>query len=226
MRCIVIFAILLVGFSLASALAEPQTITYKPPTLSSAEPQTIAYKPPTLSKAEPQAIAYKSTQISTPVQTIAYNPTQIASPISELANMSFKLGIAYHQAQLCQNFTLYNFLVDQFNAWVRQYFGEGADALFMSMITANNLTEVAQPQATTESPVQKQQIVPNVSAFGYLTQNPFGSGSDLSKFGKQEVMSALPLGETISHMGAVTADRILWDFLREKPAPLESITSK
>ena len=144
-----------------------------------------------------------------------------------MTNLSFKFGIAYHQARLSQNFIAYNLLVDQYNAWVRQHFGEGADALFMSKITATNLPGVAPPQVTTEIPAQKQQqqVVPKVSAYGYLTQNPFNASSDLSKFGKQEVMSALPLGETISHMGAVTADRILWDFLRAPPAPLETITS-
>ena len=220
MRRFVILVILVVGFSLASA----QTTTYKPPTLPSAEPQTITYKPPTLPSAKPQAIAYKSPTSSEP-QAIAYKPTQTPSPISELANLSYKLGMAYDQAQLHQNFTVYNLLVDQYNAWVRQHFAEGANALLMSKITAANLPEVAQPQPMPEIPVQEKQIVPNVSVYGYLTQNPFNASGDLSKFGKQEVMSALPLGETISHMGAVTADRILWDFLRAKPAPLESITA-
>jgi len=159
-KCSVIFVILVVGLSLASA-------------------QTIAYKP---------------TPTPTPSQTIAYKPTPTPSPISELANLSFKLGIAYQQAQLCQNFTVFNFLVDQYNAWVRQNFGEGADALLLSKITATNLRVAQKQQVLPEIPVQKQQILPEVSAYGYLTKNPFNASSDLSKFGKQQVMSELPWG--------------------------------
>jgi len=145
-------------------------------------------------------------------QIIAYQQTP-TPPISELANLSFKLGIAYQQAQLCQNFTVFNFLVDQYNAWVRQNFGEGADALLLSKITATNLGVAQKQQVLPEIPVQKQQILPEVSAYGYLTKNPFNASSDLSKFGKQQVMSELPWGETKESLGAIAADQILKDFL-------------
>jgi hypothetical protein len=121
-------------------------------------------------------------------QIIAYQQTP-TPPISELANLSFKLGMAYQQAQLCQNFTVYNSLVDQYNAWVRQHFGEGANALLKSKITATNLPGVAQPQVLPEIPTQ--QVTENPYSYPSMTKNPFNASSDLSKFGKQQVFSGI-----------------------------------
>ncbi|MDD1753744.1 MAG: hypothetical protein LUQ38_11730, partial [Methanotrichaceae archaeon] len=78
-------------------------------------------------------------------QTIADKPTPTPSPISELANLSFQLGIAYQQAQLCHNVTAFNSLVDQYNAWVRQHFGEGADALLMSKMPVPSSLAISPP---------------------------------------------------------------------------------
>jgi hypothetical protein len=139
-KCFVIFVILIVGLSLATAQQQP--------------------------------IAYQQT------------PTP---PISELADLSFKLGMAYQQAQLCQNFTVYNSLVDQYNAWVREYFGEGADALLKSKITTTNLPGAAQLQALPEIPTQ--QVTENPYSYPYMTINPFNASSDLSKFDKLRVFS-------------------------------------
>ena len=107
-------------------------------------------------------------------QTIADKPTPTPSPISELANLSFQLGIAYQQAQQSQDVTVFNSLVDQYNAWVRQQFSEGADALLMSKITTTDLKGVA----------QKQQ---KITTGKYVMKNPFKAGSELSKFGKQQI---------------------------------------
>jgi len=53
----------------------------------------------------------------------------------------------------------------------RQHFGEGADALLLSKITATNLPGVAQKQQVLpEIPVEKQQILPEVSV---QCQRPF-----------------------------------------------------
>jgi hypothetical protein len=120
-------------------------------------------------------------------QNIVYQQTPTPSSISELANLSFKLGIAYQQAQLCQNFTVYNALVDQYNAWVRQHFGEWADALLKSKITATNSPVAAQPQVLPEIPTQ--QVTENPYSYPYMTINPFNASSDLSKFGRQRVFS-------------------------------------
>jgi hypothetical protein len=123
---------------------------------------------------------------------IPYLQTPTPSPISELADLSFELGIAYQQAQPCQNFTVYNSLVDQYNAWVREHFGEGADALLKSKITTTNLPGAAQPQVLPEIP--KQQVTQNPYSYPYMTINPFNASSDLSKFGQQQVRTDI-MGE-------------------------------
>ena len=76
--------------------------------------------------------------------------------------LSFQLGIAHEKASQGQNVTGFNTLVDEYNAWIRQHFGEDAD-LFMSKIN------VSTPSADS----------------GLKT--PFGANSDLSRFGKQQI---------------------------------------
>ncbi len=182
LKCFVIFIIPAILVWISVATAQQQTIAYEPPA-SASEPQTIANR-----------------------------PTPTTSPISQLASLNFKLGIAYHQAQLCQNFTIFNSLVDPYNAWVKQYFGEGADALYMTKKNATDLTgAVQEPQLPII--VDKQLVLPKVSPYGYLTKSPFNASSDLSKFGKQDVRSDLLPGEA-EYMETTTADRILQDFLR------------
>ena len=122
-------------------------------------------------------------------QIIADKPTPTPSPISELANLSFKLGIAYQQAQLCHNVTAFNSMVDEYNAWVRQHFGEGADALLMSKMPVPSSLAISPPLT---GGAQKQQVLPEIP---YLTKNPFNASSDLSKFGKPQVFRDLPSGE-------------------------------
>jgi hypothetical protein len=139
-------------------------------------------------------------------QTSADKPTltPTPSPISELANMSFKLGLAYNQAQLSQDVTVFNSLVDQYNALVLQHFSEGADALLMSKITATNLPVIA----------QKQQVTTGK----YEMENPFKPGSELSKFGKHHIRGDFYTEEYLNAAQNASNDRYSW--LDRSPAPL------
>jgi hypothetical protein len=83
-------------------------------------------------------------------------------------NLSFQLGIAYDKAIQGQNVADYNALVDQYNAWIRQHFGEDASLL---------KSQLVEPAATG-----------TISAVA----SPFNASSDLSKFGKQQVHLAIP----------------------------------
>ena len=100
----------------------------------------------------------------------AYSPEQQIT--ANGMNLSFSLGIAYDKAIQGQNVTEYNALVDEYNAWVRQHFGEDAGLLKPKM---NEQSAAIQPAGT---------------ATEYLTA-PFNSSSDLSKFGKHQVNTAI-----------------------------------
>ena len=99
----------------------------------------------------------------------AYTPEQQTA--SDGMNLSFKLGIAYDKAIQGQNVTEFNALVDEYNTWVLQHFGEDA-SLFKPKI--NEPSTAIQPAGTGTE---------------YLT-TPFNKTSDLSKFGKQQVYAA------------------------------------
>ncbi|MDD1752954.1 MAG: hypothetical protein LUQ38_07695, partial [Methanotrichaceae archaeon] len=91
----------------------------------------------------------------------AYTPEQ--QTILDGMNLSYQLCIAYEKAIQEQNVTEFNNLVDIYNAWIRQVFGEGADALLKSKITETKLPGIAQnQQALTENPY-------------YQTENPPGA---------------------------------------------------
>ena len=90
---------------------------------------------------------------------------------SDGMNLSFNLGIAYDRAIQGQNVTDYNTLVDEYNTWVRQHFGEDTGLLKSKV---NELPAALLPQGT---------------ATQYLTA-PFNTSTDLSKFGKQQVYTA------------------------------------
>jgi hypothetical protein len=96
-------------------------------------------------------------------------------------NLSFSLGIAYDKAIQGQNVTEYNALVDEYNAWVRQHFGEDAGLLKPKM---NEQSAAIQPAV-----IQPAVIQPQGTATEYLTA-PFNGSSDLSKFGKQQTYTA------------------------------------
>jgi hypothetical protein len=105
----------------------------------------------------------------------AYSPEQQIT--ANGMNLSFSLGIAYDKAIQGQNVTEYNALVDEYNAWVRQHFGEDAGLLKPKM---NEQSAAIQPAV----------IQPAGTATEYLTA-PFNSSSDLSKFGKHQVYTAI-----------------------------------
>jgi hypothetical protein len=114
--------------------------------------------------------------------------------------LSFELGIAYQQAQQGQNVATFNSLVDQYNAWVRQNFGEDANLLMSKIITASG-APITVPGSL--------EISPNL--MGVVQRRPFNASSDLSKFGKQQVMTQIPSGSQ-EYVEANAADWILKNF--------------
>jgi hypothetical protein len=150
-------------------------------------------------------------------------------------NLSYKFGIAYEKAIQERNVADYNNLVDIYNAWIRQVFGEGASALLKSKITTADLPVVAQnPQVTTEIPSYQpapgvinpyyqaefppgginpyyQVAFPPGVINPYVTRRPFNASSELGKFGKQQIRTDL-MGDA-GYIEAITADRVLRDFL-------------
>lgn len=83
-------------------------------------------------------------------------------------NISFQLGMAYDKAMQGQNVAEYNALIDKYNAWILQNFGEDTSLLRpkLNESTAAGTTSAAGTSAAT---------------------SPFNSSSELSKFGKQQV---------------------------------------
>lgn len=96
----------------------------------------------------------------------AYTPEQQA--ILDGVNLSFQLGMAYDKATQGQNVTEYNALVDKYNAWILQNFGEDTGLLKpkLNESTDSGTTAVAGTSAAA---------------------NSFNSSSELSKFGKRQV---------------------------------------
>ncbi len=131
-------------------------------------------------------------------QVSAYSPEQ--QTIVEGLNLSDQLWVAHENAIQKQDVSGYNNLVDVYNAWIRQNFGEGAAALLKEKITTANLPGVSQKQQKPTGP--------------YVMKNPFKPGSELSKFGKQEIRGDFYTFDWWNH----TFNRIRW--LREEPAPL------
>jgi hypothetical protein len=105
----------------------------------------------------------------------AYTPEQQTT--LDGMNLSFRLGMAYEMAIQGQNVAEYNALVDEYNAWIRQHFGEDS-SLLMSKLT----------EPTT---VGTTSVVG-----GPAVANPFNASSDLSKFGKQEVYAQSTTSQT------------------------------
>ncbi len=132
-------------------------------------------------------------------QVSAYTPEQ--QTILDGMNLRCQLCIAHEKAIQGQNLTEYNNLVDTYNAWIRQHFDEGVDALLMSKMATTNLPK---RQIVVEAPYSAQRT--------YLTKKPFNATSDLGKFGKQQVFRESKPGES-EQVEATTADRILKDFL-------------
>jgi hypothetical protein len=103
----------------------------------------------------------------------AYTPEQQTT--LDGMNLSFRLGIAYDRASQGQNVAEFNALVDEYNAWIRQHFGEDT-GLLMSKLNEPTLVGTILEAGGTS-----------------LVTNPFSTSSDLSKFGKQQVRSQLPV---------------------------------
>jgi hypothetical protein len=99
----------------------------------------------------------------------AYTPEQQTT--LDGMNLSFMLGIAYEKTSQGQNVAEFNTLVDEYNAWIRQHFGENTSLLKSKL---------------NEPPIV---ITPSGSGNAYLTQ-PFNASGDLSKFGKQQAYAA------------------------------------
>lgn len=112
----------------------------------------------------------------------AYTPEQQTTLDS--MNLSFMLGMAYEKAMQGQNVTEYNVLVDEYNAWIRQHFGEDASLLKSKM---------------NEQPVV---ITPTGSGTAYL-EKPFNASSALSTFGKQEAYAASGVGNLQSEEASI-----------------------
>jgi hypothetical protein len=99
----------------------------------------------------------------------AYTPEQ--QTMLDGMNLSFRLGVAYERASQGQNVAEYNALVDEYNAWIRQHFGEDASLLMPKL---NEPPIVITPLAAGTQPLTR----------------PFNASSDLSQFGKQQVYAA------------------------------------
>lgn len=114
--------------------------------------------------------------------------------------LSFQLGIAYQQAQQGQNIEAFNSLVDQYNAWIRQHFGEDPDLLMEKMIVPTDASLTA-PSSLAVPP----------ELVGVVQRRPFNTSSDLSQFGKQQVLTQIPL-ESQEIAEANAADWVLKNF--------------
>lgn len=65
-------------------------------------------------------------------------------------NLSFQLGIAHEKASQGQNVTDYNTLVEVYNAWIQQHFGEDANLFMLKM---NYTTPSTAPLETNDTAV-------------------------------------------------------------------------
>ncbi len=129
---------------------------------------------------------------------LAYTPEQQTT--LEGMRLSFQLGLGYQQARAGQNVDTYNSLVDQYNAWVRQHFGDDANLLMSKM--NGTIPRPLYPMATPQY-------------MSWVTQrNPFNDSADLSKFGRKGVMTQLS-SETLENRNiaeALAADWVLNTF--------------
>src|SRR5512138_1207128 len=89
----------------------------------------------------------------------AYTPEQQTT--LDGMNLSFRLGMAYDKAIQGQNVTEFNALVDEYNAWIRQHFGDDPNLL---------MSKLNEPTTVGTTSVAGTQTV----------ANPFNASSDLS----------------------------------------------
>ncbi len=127
----------------------------------------------------------------------AYTPEQQTT--LDGLRLSFQLGIANEKASQGQNVAEFNTLVDQYNTWVRQNFGEDANLLMSKMNGAavTPLSSLAYPKNLT----------------GVGQRSPFNSSSELSKFGKGQVYAQIPDSKQAQDIAeANAADWVLNNF--------------
>jgi hypothetical protein len=117
--------------------------------------------------------------------------------ILEGMRLSFQIGAAYQKASQGQNVAQFNALVDEYNKFVGANFGEDSDLLMSKINIA---------AATSLNPV----AIPPYLA-GIVQRKPFNDSSDLSKFGKQGVLTPIsPRDQNVNE--ANLADRALNNF--------------
>jgi hypothetical protein len=104
----------------------------------------------------------------------AYTPEQQTT--LDGMNLSIQYGIAYDKAIQGQNVPEFNALVDEYNAWIRQHFGEDA-GLLKSKMNETPITPIVSGNAYLAMPLN--------TGVAYLIQS-FNASSDLSKFGKPQ----------------------------------------
>lgn len=109
--------------------------------------------------------------------TVASAYTSEQANTLEGMRLSFELGLAYQAASQGQNAAEFNALVEEYNAWIRQNFGEDP-TLLMSKIDIGD--------ANSLNPMPMLPYLTSVSQ-----RRPFNSSSDLSKFGKQQVLTQI-----------------------------------
>ena len=104
----------------------------------------------------------------------AYTPEQQTA--LEGMNLSIQYGIAYQKAIQGQNVPEFNAFVDEYNAWIRQHFGEDANLL---------KSKLNVPAGTPSTPGAVSLTQPLDSGTAFLTQ-PFNASSGLSGFGRPQ----------------------------------------
>ncbi len=131
----------------------------------------------------------------------AYTPEQQTA--LEGMRLSFQLGAAYQKASQGQNVADFNVLVDKYNKFIMSNFGEDPNLLMSKMSgTATPLYPVAMPQSM-------PQYLTSVSQ-----RAPFNGSTDLSNFGKQEVLAQLSSDSQVNRniAEANLADWFLYNF--------------
>lgn len=96
--------------------------------------------------------------------------------------LSFQLGMAYQVASQGQNEAEFNALADEYNAWIRKNFGEDP-----SLLVSKRNIAIGSSLDLTPMP----DYLTNV-----MQRRPFNSSSDLSKFGKQQVLTQISPSST------------------------------
>jgi hypothetical protein len=124
---------------------------------------------------------------------LAYTPEQQTT--LDGMRLSFQLGLAYQQARSGQNVDAYNNLVDQYNTWVRQHFGNDGNLLMPKM------------NSTTATPLYPN--VPPQYTSSIAQRNPFNDSSDLSQFGRKSVMAQLS-SDTLQNRNIAEANIADW----------------